>query len=123
MTKTVARQPLFQRLRTSLEEGIRFARGELDLKKTVVPSPPPEFQPRDVLGLRRQFNMSQRLFARTLNVSAKTVQSWEQGTRRPSQAALRLLQVLRSRPELVGEVMGIGEAMGSANQRGRKGSS
>jgi DNA-binding transcriptional regulator YiaG len=34
--------------------------------------------------------MSQAVFAQVLNVSTKTVQSWVQGQRKPSQAALRL---------------------------------
>jgi putative transcriptional regulator len=42
--------------------------------------------------------MSQAMFARLLNVSPKTVQSWEHGTRKPSQAALRLIQVFEQNP-------------------------
>jgi putative transcriptional regulator len=42
-----------------------------------------------------------------LNVSAKTVQSWEQGTRTPSHAALRLIEVLRKRPDVVLDVAGL----------------
>jgi predicted transcriptional regulator len=51
--------------------------------------------------------MSQGVFAKMLNVSAKTVQSWEQGERRPSQAALRLLQVIGAQPAIVCEIVGI----------------
>jgi putative transcriptional regulator len=51
--------------------------------------------------------MSQGVFARTLNVSVKTVQSWEQGERKPSQAALRLLQLLDANPEAVCEIVGL----------------
>jgi putative transcriptional regulator len=98
---------LFERLRGGLEEGIRFARGDHPLRTTVLAGPPPAFRARDVLRLRRPCHMSQREFARALNVSARTVQSWEQGTRRPSQAALRLLQLLREQPELVCSAVGI----------------
>lgn len=42
--------------------------------------------------------MSQDLFARVLNMSTKTIQSWEDGTRKPSQAALRLIQVFLQNP-------------------------
>jgi putative transcriptional regulator len=51
--------------------------------------------------------MSQAFFARLFNVSPKTVQSWEQGQRTPSQAAQRMLQVFQERPEMVLEVLGI----------------
>ena len=107
MTKKITRKPLFQRLKSALEEGIQFARGRMDLRITVVPSPPPEFTAEKVVQLRRRFNFSQRVFAQTLNVSTKTVQGWEQGSRRPSQAALRLLQILDEQPELVCEIVGI----------------
>ncbi|MCC6154411.1 MAG: hypothetical protein IT367_11665 [Candidatus Hydrogenedentes bacterium] len=45
--------------------------------------------------------MSQTVFAAPLNVSKKTVQSWEQGIRSPSDASLRLLQIIRKRPDVV----------------------
>src|SRR5262249_13419334 len=41
---------------------------------------------------------SQAVFARLLNVSTRTIQSWEQGQRKPSQAALRLIQIFRQDP-------------------------
>ena len=51
--------------------------------------------------------MSQAVFARMLNVSTKTVQSWEQGQRSPSQAALRLIQVFRQNPSSLLGVVGM----------------
>ena len=101
------RKPLFERLKTSLNEGIRFARGEMNLRTTALPQDPPPAAPGDVLRLRRRMGMSQTIFARTLNVSPKTLQSWEHGTRRPSQAALRLLQVLSTRADAVLSVVGL----------------
>jgi putative transcriptional regulator len=93
-------------LKKSLEEGIGFARGELSLRTTLVPVRPPKMPAQKVVRLRQRLGMSQAVFAQTLNVSTKTVQSWEQGERRPSQAALRLLQILEARPQVVGEVLG-----------------
>jgi putative transcriptional regulator len=107
MTKANKRKPLFHRLKSALDEGVQFARGSLNLRVTVMPSPPPPFAAAEVIKLRSRCNLSQRVFARTLNVSTKTVQAWEQGNRRPSQAALRLLQLLDERPEVVREVVGI----------------
>jgi len=45
--------------------------------------------------------MSQAVFPRVLNISPKTVQSWEQGLRQPTQAALRLLEVKEQQPEII----------------------
>lgn len=103
------RKPLFDRLKSGLNEGIRFARGEINLRTTTLPSDPPPAAPGDVQRLRRRLGMSQTIFARTLNVSTKTLQSWEHGTRRPSQAALRLLQILSTRADAVLPIVGFAE--------------
>lgn len=102
--KNSASPGLFERLKAGLEDGISFARGNLTLRTTRVPSAPPPFGPAEVLKLRTKLRMSQGLFARTLNVSTKTVQSWEQGERRPSRAALRLLQIVRNQPGIVAQL-------------------
>ena len=106
--KTKTRQISFaESLRQGLKEGIKFAKGELTLRTVKVPSPPAAIAAKEVIALREKARMSQTVFARVLNVSTKTVQSWEQGQRRPSHAALRMLQVFRSKPQLVCEVAGV----------------
>ncbi len=94
------RKPLFDRLKGGLEETIRHAKGEITLKTTTIelPDRPPEVRADELIELRLGSQMSQANFARLLNVSTKTVQSWEQGTRKPSQSALRLIQVFRQDP-------------------------
>ena len=92
---------LYERLRKGVDESIAFSQGKLSLVTTELPAPPPKAQPRQIAGLRKQFRMSQSVFAATLNVSRKTVQSWEQGIRQPSDAALRMLQVIRVHPKVV----------------------
>jgi putative transcriptional regulator len=101
------RKPLAERLKTGLTEAVQFAKGELTLRTVEVPAPPPEIIAKDVTSLRAKAGMSQAVFARVLNVSTKTVQSWEQGERKPSHAALRMLQVLREKPMFVFEIVGI----------------
>jgi putative transcriptional regulator len=103
------RKPLFERLRAGLEEGIRHAKGEITLTTTTLemPDQPPKISAKEVTSLRLKSGMSQAVFARMLNVSAKTVQSWEQGQRRPSQAALRLIQVYRHDPSGMLEIVGM----------------
>jgi putative transcriptional regulator len=72
-----------------------------------MPDRPPEVGAEELTGIRLASGMSQAVFARTLNVSTKTVQSWEQGARKPSQAALRLIQVFRQNPSCLLEVVGM----------------
>lgn len=45
----------------------------------------------DVPALRKKFNMTQLQFADMLGISAKTLESWEQGIRKPSSPARSLL--------------------------------
>jgi putative transcriptional regulator len=60
-----------------------------------MPDRPPEVGAEELTKLRLKSEISRDLFAEVLNVSTKTVQSWEQGRSKPSQAALRLLQLFR----------------------------
>jgi putative transcriptional regulator len=109
MKSPKSRKPLFERLRIGLEEGILHAKGEITLKTTTLelPDRPPEVNAEELAKLRLASGMSQAVFARLLNVSPKTVQSWEQGHRKPSQAALRLIQVFRQNPSGLLEVAGM----------------
>lgn len=103
------RLPVAGQIRKGLEEAIQHARGEITQKTTIVelPERPPEVGAEDLTKLRLQSRMSQAVFAQVLNVSTKTVQSWEQGQRKPSKAALRLIQVFREHPSELLEVAGM----------------
>ncbi len=104
---TPARKPLFERLQQGLKEGIAFSKGELSLRTVEVPAEPPEIDAATLIALRELASMSQTVFARMLNVSPKTVQSWEQGNRRPSEASKRLIQIFTEHPEIVCETVGL----------------
>src|SRR5271154_4775932 len=103
------RLPVAEQIRKGLEEAIRHAKGAITLKTTPleIPDRPPEVGAGELTKLRLKSGMSQAIFARVLNVSTKTVQSWEQGQRKPSQAALRLIQVYRQNPGGLLEVVGM----------------
>jgi putative transcriptional regulator len=95
-------------IRKGLEEAILRAKGEITLRTTTLEMPDrtPEVGADELPKLRLESGMSQYVFARMLNVSTKTLQSWEQGARKPSQAALRLIQVFRQNPSGLLEVAG-----------------
>ena len=95
------RKSLFERLKSSLEDAEKFAAEELTLKTFAVPAPPPTYTPERIKRIRKSLRMSQGVFAHVLNVSTKTVQSWEQGLREPTQAGQRLLDVLEKKPDIV----------------------
>lgn len=105
MSNNYEKMSLFEQLESGLRDSIAFSRGELNLKTTELPAPPPPVHPAQVRAIREGLKMSQAMFAATVNVSTKTVQSWEQGARRPSDAALRMLQVIRDQPQVVERIL------------------
>jgi DNA-binding transcriptional regulator YiaG len=105
MTGKNGSKSLFARLKASLEEGIRHARGEVELKVTDLPAPPPEVGKESLVALRRRLKMTLPAFARLLNVPARTVAQWESGERKPTRAALRLIQVYMEIPGVPEQLM------------------
>lgn len=97
--------PLGEILAQGLRDAIAFERGDKSVKMRVteveVPDAPPRYGREDVQRIREEvLHLSQAAFARLLNVSPRTVQSWEHGLRRPAQSAARLLQFIEQ-PELL----------------------
>jgi putative transcriptional regulator len=54
-----------------------------------------------LLAMRKTMGLSQRIFAKFVGVSVKTLQNWEQGRRQPSGPAAVLLTVLVADPQAV----------------------
>lgn len=72
---------------------------KLTLRTFTIVAPVPKFSPVEIVELREARKLSRPLFARILNVPVVTVRKWESGERMPSGAALRLLEVMRTRPD------------------------
>ena len=91
---------IFNELKQALEEVQEHPQGKrTDLRVAVLPSPPKAVSPKEIRRIRRRLNASQAVFAQYLNVSANAVRSWEQGTRKPQQAALKLLVIAKKNPK------------------------
>jgi len=79
----------FLQLKEALEGALAFELGErrnLTVTRIRVPRPPKAMSPRDIARIRESLNCSQAVFAMMLNISPKTVQAWEQGSREPGDA-------------------------------------
>ena len=61
------------------------------------------YTPEQLLAIsaRQSVNLTQKEFARLLNVSVDSVQDWEQGRRSPRGAARTLLRVAHEHPEVL----------------------
>lgn len=87
-----------------MEDALAFERGErrnLKVTRIQIPKRPKGMSPKDIARIRQKFNCSQAVFAMMLNISTKTVQAWEQGSREPSDAALKLLSIAQKHPEVL----------------------
>jgi putative transcriptional regulator len=94
----------FRELELSLNQAVEYAQGERNDLRVTTLAAPPQPHPRTrkkIIAIRQRLNYSQSTFARALNVSLKTVQAWEQGTRKPSDAALKLLAIAEKHPEVL----------------------
>ncbi len=93
------RTKVFGELNEALRDALAYERGEqVDLRTTNIPAPAKRMRPRDIKRIRLGLKASQPVFARLLNVSTNTVESWEQGVRQPRQAALKLLTIAARNP-------------------------
>ena len=94
----------FTELKEALEDALAFERGkrrDLMVTRIQAPRPPKAMSPRDIARIRERLNCSQAVFAMLLNISPKTVQAWEQGSREPGDAALKLLTIAKNHPEVL----------------------
>jgi putative transcriptional regulator len=78
-----------------------FAAGRERARERTVKLPPPvkPIAARQIRAIRTRLGFTQSQFAALLNVPKVTAISWENGTRKPSGAALRLLAVARHHPD------------------------
>lgn len=92
----------------SVEAMAAHVRGERKLTmrttRITLPEPIAPMRPRDIASIRQQLNVSQSIFAALLNVPKVTAISWEKGRRKPTGAALRLLDLIRKRPGILQEI-------------------
>ena len=91
---------IFADLKQALEGARDYEHGQGGgLKVTELPPPPKPLSPQKIKSIRIRLDVSQINFAKILNVSPNTVESWEQGSRHPNGAALKLLNVATKAPE------------------------
>jgi DNA-binding transcriptional regulator YiaG len=90
---------LFAELQEAVRDVIAYRRGDrsrgLKVSRFVSPKP---LKAAEIRRIRAMLKISQPMFARFLGTSVASVRSWEQGSRRPRSAALRLLCIAKKSP-------------------------
>jgi len=82
---------------SEIVEGLSRVSGKITIRHCKV-APPPVVKSKQIVLIREQLHMSQNLFAEVVGVSPQLVRAWEQGTRKPSRMACRLLEEIRQNP-------------------------
>ena len=95
MKKKSARDEVVSKILEGLQQAVAIQRGELK------PARVRRLEALNVLTARQKLKVSRPVFASILGVSERTVESWEQGLRKPSGAARALLKVVVNEPEAV----------------------
>ncbi|WP_207763683.1 helix-turn-helix domain-containing protein [Avibacterium endocarditidis] len=60
-------------------------------------TPVSPFTPEEIKAIREKEQVSQTVFAHYLNVSKNMISEWERGVKKPSGAALKLLNLVQRR--------------------------
>ncbi len=78
-------------------------KSKITLRTKTVALPPrvKPMNPAQVRAIRKKLNVSQPVFAAMMNIPSVTAASWERGRRKPTGAALRLLDIARRHPEVL----------------------
>lgn len=98
----MAKRKVFEELKEALGDALRYERGEqLDLRVVEMPGPAKPISPKQIREIRTSLHASQVIFAKLMNVSPNTIESWEQGVRKPRQAALKLLGIAKKHPQVL----------------------
>ncbi len=96
----MSRKKLFNDLRNALKEALAYEQGRpLNLRVTELPPRPRMLKPKEIREIRVGLNATQVIFATFLNVHPNTVRSWEQGSRKPRAADLKLLSIAKANPK------------------------
>ena len=92
------RDELFEELMESVREGMQILKGEREPSREFEIASPANI---DVQAIRERLNLTRPKFAALLGISARTVEGWEQGRRKPDGPARALLMVAAKHPEAV----------------------
>jgi putative transcriptional regulator len=99
MTSKTNRTRLGRELEEAFTEMAAYLRGEVEVGSYEVPDD--VLTPERVQAIRRKVAASTKEFERRFRISARTMEAYEQGRRRPDAAMQTLLRVIDREPEAV----------------------
>jgi putative transcriptional regulator len=104
-TKPVSGSRVGDDLVEAFQEMAAYLRGEIEVESYSLPDLG-AITPARIKAIRRKVASSTREFERLFGVSARTMETYEQGRRRPSRMALALLRIIDREPEAARRALG-----------------
>lgn len=90
---------LFDEIKTGLNEAIEYEKGNLKTNtSTLSVEPVGVFTSSEIKAIRNSTGLTQKIFAKYMGVSVKTIEAWEAGRNHPEGAACRLLSLTKKDP-------------------------
>jgi putative transcriptional regulator len=102
--RAVKGSPVGADLVEAFREMAAYLRGEVEVESYEVPDD--VLTPQPVQAIRRKVAASTKEFERRFRISARTMEAYEQGRRRPDAAMQTLLRVIEREPEAVRRALG-----------------
>lgn len=93
----------YEDLKKGLNEAIDYHKGDKSKAriKQIEIKNVKYLNPNEIKDLKNNLNLTQKNFAYLMNVSNKTVESWESGKNKPNGSSQRLLNIFSSNPEII----------------------
>ncbi|MCL2411542.1 MAG: helix-turn-helix domain-containing protein [Treponema sp.] len=103
-------QSYFESIMEGLQQAVDFKNGDNSkcrVRMVTIPDVEPvsEYSKEQIKELRIKNNFTQKTFADVLGVSAKSVEAWEAGIRKPTGTANRLFQLIEREPSVINYVV------------------
>ena len=93
---------IFESIINGLQEAVNYEDGKLTARTMQISvAPLPEITAEEIKDVRKQFRMTQSVFAAVLGVSVKTVEAWESETNHPSGSAKRIISIIQTDPDFI----------------------
>lgn len=90
----------------AFQEMAAYVRGEIEVESYEIPDD--VMTPQKIGEIRKRVASSTKVFERDFMIPARTMESYEQGRRKPDTATLALLRIIERAPDVAREVLSSG---------------
>ena len=98
-----------EKLVQSAKQAEEHSAGKKKLRTNVIEiKPVPNYEPQQIKDVRAKLGLTQGLMGGIIGVSPKTIEAWEAGFRKPSGAAMRVIEELDSNPNFFKKIAKVG---------------